>query len=225
MLERPAIIQNELERAEQLAPYECKHGLGCFCEKCSFKKRVAKTLDSMRKKRKENQGDFPPENKVKNIEESAPKLNAIGKPYGENYNPNYRSKPGPNISRLLKPMKGLPFVGDEPHDDPEASAERRKKEFAAADGDGASQEPATADDSPTTTPTGAAPAASAPGKPKLHAGVPVTGYGLFRILADSTEESRAGADRFSDSANSVDLEAYRNALADLYQRVMKKGRE
>jgi len=108
MLERPAIIQNELERAEQLAPYECKHGLGCFCEKCAFKKRVAKTLDSMRKKRKENQGDFPPEKGIENTDES-PGLNAIGKPYSESYDPKYqvRHRP-PSIGRLYAPLKPAP---------------------------------------------------------------------------------------------------------------------
>src|SRR5262245_34376884 len=70
MLERPAIIQNELERAEQLAPYECKHGLGCFCEKCAFKKRVAKTLHSMRQRKSEQkQRNFDSQNAVQNIVE------------------------------------------------------------------------------------------------------------------------------------------------------------
>jgi len=110
MLERPAVIQNELERAEQLAPYECKHGLGCFCEKCAFKKRVAKTLDSMRKKRKENQGDFPPEKGIENTDES-PGLNAIGKPYSGSYDPKYqvRHRP-PSIGRLYAPLKPPPEI-------------------------------------------------------------------------------------------------------------------
>jgi len=114
MLERPAIIQNELERAEQLAPYECKHGLGCFCEKCAFKKRVAKTLDSMRKKRKENQGDFPPEKGIENTDES-PGLNAIGKPYSESYDPKYqvRHRP-PSIGRLYAPLKPPSTEADAP---------------------------------------------------------------------------------------------------------------
>jgi len=72
MLTRPAIIQNELDRAESLAPYECKHGKGCFYEECAFKKRVQKTLDSMRKNRKENQGDFPPENGVEKTDRFQP---------------------------------------------------------------------------------------------------------------------------------------------------------
>ena len=112
MLERPAIIQNELDRAEQLAPYECKHGLGCFCEKCSFKKRAASRATSTAhraKKRAESKAPVTVTEPIENIEESAPKLNAIGKPYGASYDPNYRVKTLlTNIKRLYAPMKPAP---------------------------------------------------------------------------------------------------------------------
>ncbi len=40
-------------------------------------------------------------------------LNAIGKPYNPNYDPNYKMRvPRTLISRLLKSMRGLPMKGD-----------------------------------------------------------------------------------------------------------------
>ena len=99
--------------------HQCRHPIDKPCDasveayRLEFEAEV-REVDRQRKKKERAEKSNDINNRVQdapveNIEKSPDKvlsLNAIGKPYGANYDPNYRVKtPLTNIKRLYAPMK------------------------------------------------------------------------------------------------------------------------
>jgi hypothetical protein len=139
MKEQAQIIQ--LKKQEQETPFICSAcgaGRDCDCNAPAVERLAAKhEQDRQRAKAYRGRKAAAPltaplaepaasrDAAVENIDESSKALNAVGKPYGPQYDPSYKLKPPPSIKRLFAPQKNLPMVGDAAADleATEASAE------------------------------------------------------------------------------------------------------
>jgi hypothetical protein len=157
---------------------------------------VQKTLDSMRKKRKENQGDFPPENGIENTDAS-PGLNAVGKPYSASFDPSYqvRHRP-PNINRLYVRAKApMPMTGSE-----------------------------VSDANPTSPTTFRARGHAAGRRPDPELSAAVTLLGALTDSTAEIRSKAVGLVVSDDSSWQSEFKAVTEAVADLYQQLSKAGK-
>jgi hypothetical protein len=116
-IERPAPRLQICPVCKQPTHLGCDHAVVEFKADLREKQRQANRASYEKKSKENKEGRNPTD--VENTRESGngsevPKLNAVGKPYSESYNPNYKPKhTPPSISRLYAPQHGrVPFKED-----------------------------------------------------------------------------------------------------------------